>query len=43
MSMADMLKRMLPIEGEFPRTKFRVTLKKGWLIIAIKIEDDESD
>ena len=39
-NLAEMLKMLLPIEGELPTKQYKVDIKNGWLIIAIKIEEE---
>jgi len=39
-NLSDMLKVLLPIEGELPAKQYKVDIKNGWLIIAIKIEEE---
>jgi len=37
----DLLRHLLPIDGETPPMPYKLDIKKGWLIIAIKLPEEK--
>jgi len=40
LDLTEMLKQLLPIEGELPSNQYKIDIKNGWLIVAIKILEE---